>query len=251
LRARLAKSDALCSRLTRSVSPDGRMRAVGLAAILMLPASAMGADSICYGTPSNGRLDGGVQLAKSGANFEPYSSLGVAAGRTYVHSKVARVVSDAYAALARSEPKVKYVYGESGWKDGGRIKPHRTHQNGLAVDFMVPVRDAKGRSVPLPSDVWNKFGYTIEFDSKGRFEDLTIDFEAIAEHLYALHAAAKAKGIGLERVIFDPALLPKLYATRRGEFIKSNIAFMKGRAWVRHDEHYHVDFAVSCRPKKG
>ena len=116
---------------------------------------------------------------------------------------------------------------------------------------MVPVRDAKGRSVPLPSGVWNKFGYSIEFDSKGRFEDLAIDFEAIAEHLYALHAAAKAKDIGLERVIFDPVLLPRLYKTRRGEFIKSNISFMKGQAWVRHDEHYHVDFAVPCKSKKG
>jgi penicillin-insensitive murein endopeptidase len=226
------------------------MRFLGLAAILILPISAMGANSICYGTPSNGRLEGGVQLAKSGPNFEAYSSLGVAAGRTYVHSKVARVVSDAYSALARSEPKVKFVYGESGWKEGGRIKPHRTHQNGLAVDFMVPVRDAEGGSVTLPSGVWNKFGYSIEFDSKGRFEDITIDFDAIAEHLYALHAAAKANGIGLERVIFDPVLLPKLYTTRRGEFIKNNISFMKGQAWVRHDEHYHVDFAVSCKPKK-
>lgn len=227
------------------------MRALALSMIFVLPTSAIGATSICYGTPSNGRLEDGVQLAKSGSNFEPYSSLGVAAGRTYVHLKVADVVSSAYAALALSAPKVKYVYGESGWKDGGRIKPHRTHQNGLAVDFMVPVRDAQGRSVALPSGAWNKFGYSIEFDSRGRFEELSIDFEAIAEHLYALHSAAKAKGMGVERVIFDPVFLPKLYKTKRGEFIKSNISFMKGQAWVRHDEHYHVDFSVPCKPKKG
>lgn len=23
---------------------------------------------------------------------------------------------------------------------------------------------------------------------------------------------------------------------------------MKGRPWVRHDEHYHVDFALPCKP---
>jgi len=23
---------------------------------------------------------------------------------------------------------------------------------------------------------------------------------------------------------------------------------MKGRAWVRHDEHYHVDFRMTCAP---
>ena len=227
------------------------MRFFCLAAIMILPASAVAATSVCYGTPSNGRLEGGVQLAKSGANFEAYSWLGVLAGRTYVHSRVGGVVSDAYAALARSEPDTKYVYGESGWEDGGRIRPHRTHQNGLAVDFMVPVRDAEGKSVPLPSRVWNKFGYSIEFDSRGRFQDFAIDFDAIAEHLYALHTAASAKGVGLERVIFDPVLLPNLYKTRRGQFIENNINFMKGQAWVRHDEHYHVDFSVSCRPNKG
>ena len=96
----------------------------------------------------------------------------------------------------------------------------------------------------------NKFGYGIEFDSRARFENLTIDFEAIAEHLYALHQAAKAEGIGVKRAIFDPAFIPKLYETKRGDFIRANIAFMKGHAWIRHDEHYHVDFSVSCRPMK-
>lgn len=216
----------------------------------MLPACAIGAESTCYGSPSNGRLENGVQLPPSGPNFEPYSSLGVTLGRTYVHSKVAGVVSDAYSSLARSLPEVGYVYGESGWRDGGRIKPHRTHQNGLAVDFMVPVRDARGKSVALPTGPTNKFGYDIEFDLKGRFEGLTIDFEAMADHLHALHSAARARGISIDRVIFEPAFVPKLYKTKRGEFIKTNIHFMQGKAWVRHDEHYHVDFAVHCKSLK-
>ena len=27
--------------------------------------------------------------------------------------------------------------------------------------------------------------------------------------------------------------------------------FMKGKPWVRHDEHYHVDFAAPCKPHSG
>ena len=27
--------------------------------------------------------------------------------------------------------------------------------------------------------------------------------------------------------------------------------FMQGAAWVRHDEHYHVDFAVPSKPSGG
>jgi penicillin-insensitive murein endopeptidase len=29
-------------------------------------------------------------------------------------------------------------------------------------------------------------------------------------------------------------------------YLKQKLPFMKGKSWVRHDEHYHVDFAVPC-----
>ena|SRR3990167_1273736 len=221
-----------------------------LVAVLFLafPSSAIAEESTCYGTTSKGRLERGVSLPASGANFAPYSELGVGLGRTFVHSKVAPVVAAAYSSLAISRPNTTFLYGESGWAKGGRIKPHRTHQNGLAVDFMVPVLDSKGKSVPLPSSAFNKFGYDLEFDASGRHENLNIDFEAIADHLHALHGAAKQKHIGISRVIFDPAYIPKLYRTKRGAFIKRSIYFMPGHAWVRHDEHYHVDFSVPCEP---
>lgn len=211
-----------------------------------LPAHA--AESTCYGNPSKGRLDAGVQIPKSGPNFGPYSSLGVGIGRTYVHSTIAQIIAAAYASLAQSMPDATYLYGESGWASGGRIKPHRTHQNGLAVDFMVPVLDAEGRSVPLPTSVTNKFGYGIEFNDAGVYDSYTIDFEAIAEHLYEVHRASKERGVDVKRVIFEPGFLPKLYATRRGPFIKAHIHFMQGQAWVRHDEHYHIDFGLRCEP---
>jgi penicillin-insensitive murein DD-endopeptidase len=219
-------------------------------ALLMacLPLMAHASESICYGTPSKGRLEAGTQLPASGSNFVSYSALGVGLGRTYVHSKVKQVIVGAYASLAQSRPDTAFVYGESGWAAGGRIKPHRTHQNGLAVDFMVPVIDSNGKSVPLPTSALNKFGYSIEFDRTAHYKDLTIDFEAIADHLYALHQAARHNGVGISRVIFDPVFIPRLYTTKRGAFIKRRINFMQGKAWVRHDEHYHVDFFVPCRP---
>ncbi|HET8686787.1 MAG TPA: hypothetical protein VFM18_08990, partial [Methanosarcina sp.] len=45
-------------------------------------------ESTCFGTPDNGKLSNGWQLPSSGKNFEAYSSIGVAAGRNYVHSSV-------------------------------------------------------------------------------------------------------------------------------------------------------------------
>jgi penicillin-insensitive murein endopeptidase len=234
---------------------DGR--GPGLA--LLLLAGLLGAwhggaratESRCHGTVAQGRIEHSVQLPASGPNFSAYSALGVAAGRTHVHSKVAETVVSAYAALAAARPATHYVYGETGWPSGGRFRPHRTHQNGLSVDFFVPVLDAEGRSVPLPTGLGNRYGYDIEFDAGARFDGLRIDFPALSEHLYRLHLAAKADGVGLARVIFDNAYLPQLFATPRGPYLRQHLPFMKGKPWVRHDEHVHVDFSVPCTPAPG
>jgi penicillin-insensitive murein endopeptidase len=113
---------------------------------------------------------------------------------------------------------------------------------------MVPLVNDIGKSVPMPTSVLNKWGYDLEIDSLGRLEELTIDAEAMAEHIYQLHLAAKKHGAGIWRVIFDPDLQPLLHSTARWEYLSDNVQFSEKRSWVRHDEHYHVDFEVSCEP---
>lgn len=223
-------------------------RQILLVALALSASPLLAADSQCFGTTSKGRLEGGVALPRSGPNFSPYSELGVSLGRTHVHAKVAEIVAEAYAELAKQTPEVRYVYGETGWPSGGRFRPHRSHQNGLSVDFFVPVRDGSGKSVALPTSLGSKFGYDIEFDAQARWGDYQIDFNALAEHLYQLHRAATARGLGITQVIFDRPYLPRLFATPRGAWVEQHISFMKGKPWVRHDEHYHVDFAVPCKP---
>jgi len=204
--------------------------------------------STCYGTPAQGRLADGTRLPTSGNNFVAYSRMGADLGRTYVHSLVRQVVLDAYAGLAKTTPGKVYVYGETGLAHGGAISPHRSHQNGLSVDFMVPVLNDGNQSVPLPSSPSNKFGYGLEFDNQGRLPGFRIDFEAMADHLYQIAMAARRHGVTIERVIFDPPLMEKLFNSgpRRAEL--RYLPFMKAQPWVRHDEHYHIDFGVPCRP---
>lgn len=207
-------------------------------------------ESTCYGKVNSGHLENGVQLPRSGKNYSAYSDLGVSLGRTYVHSKVRDVVVGAYQALEQSAPGKSFVYGETGWKSGGQIRPHRTHQNGLSIDFMVPVIDHTGRSVPLPTSALNKFGYGINFDDQGRSGDLTIDFDAMAEHLNEIAIAAKQHNVGIALVIFDPSLAPMLFKTKRGAPLQQTLPWMKGKAWIRHDQHYHIDFSIPCAPLK-
>jgi penicillin-insensitive murein DD-endopeptidase len=206
----------------------------------------LAADSKCYGTVSKGHIEGSVKLPLYGSNFAAYSRLGALVGRTHVHSTVAEIVVAAYSAAAGADPSLTYMYGETGWPSGGRIRPHRSHQNGLSVDFFVPVRNEAGKSVTLPTGLTNKLGYDIEFDSDAKYDGYSIDFPSLAEHLYQLHVASKAKGSGISLVIFDTNYLPKLFATPRGAYLQKYLPFMKGHPWVRHDEHYHVDFAIAC-----
>ncbi len=229
------------------------VRFVGLLLILLLSATANEAlaqrahsGSRCLGTPSKGRLENGVQLPARGANYRTYGQVPWRLGRTYVHEDVRAAVLEAYAALETSQVGHVFVYGETGFFEGGPFEPHRTHQNGLSVDFMVPVR--KGAApAQLPTTPGNRFGYGVHFDRLGRSGGLAIDFEAVAAHLAELRRAAEQRGMRIEKVIFAPELRRRLRGTTRWGEIR-DLPFTKKRVWVRHDEHYHVDFATSCAP---
>ncbi|HMW73289.1 MAG TPA: penicillin-insensitive murein endopeptidase, partial [Cellvibrionaceae bacterium] len=182
-------------------------------------------ESECFGNPNNGSLKNGWQLPASGENFHAYSSIGALAGRNFVHSKVHRIVLEAYRILQETNPKIIYVYGETGFKSGGLFKPHKSHRNGLSVDFFVPVVDSKGVPAELPIGISNKLGYNLEFDSLGRSGGLSIDFESIAKHLDALFIAAKNQQSGIEVVIIDPRFRELLLATPAGAKINGKIRF--------------------------
>jgi len=223
---------------------------LGVLGNFLVPGQSLAAESTCYGTTKNGRLENGVALPTEGNNFIAYGKVPRIAGRTFVHSKVRAVVLDAYRRLETEQPGKVFKYGETGFEGGGKFKPHKTHQNGLSVDFFVPVLDREGRSSHFPTHLLNKYGYDFEFDEKGEHADYKIDFEALGAHIVALHQAARQAGAGLWRVLFAPELQPFLYASRYGAYIRKNVTIPKKKSWVRHDEHIHVDFDVPCQPNK-
>lgn len=188
------------------------------------------------------RLEAGTRLPSSGPNFETYSRVLSTVGRTHVHEKLKPVLLDSYKRLEKTEPNITWIFGESGWKNGGPFWPHRTHQNGLSVDFMVPVLE-RGTKTPtkLALSPFNLWGYSLRFDNEGLHGDVQIDFAAIISHLRALNDACDAVGLRIKRVIFEPKLLAKLRAERHFGEIR-NILFMENKAWFPHDSHYHVDF---------
>ncbi len=215
--------------------------------LLVISTNAFSNQSTCYGTTSNGRLENGQELPARGPNFETYSMMARIAGRTYVHSTVKSIIVNSYKALETEQPDKVFKYAETGFKNGGKFSPHKTHKNGLSVDFMTPVIDANGISTYFSTTAFNRFGYDVEFDKNGRFKEYTIDYAALAAHIVALHKVARSQGYDLWRVIFDPELQAELYKTKYADYLRKNINFSKKKSWVRHDEHYHVDFLVPCK----
>ncbi|WDP89102.1 MAG: penicillin-insensitive murein endopeptidase [Desulfobacter sp.] len=215
-----------------------------------MPPAIIAEESTCFGTTSNGRLENGCRLPYSGQNFKAYSRIGPVLGRTYVHCKVSEIILASYKSLSRKHPETVFVYGETGWASGGRFKPHKTHQNGLSVDFMVPVKNKSGKSVPLPTHALNKYGYGIDFNANGFCKELglSIDFDAVNAHILSLKQVADSHKVRIWRVIFAPDLQPHLQKAKGWALIKGKVSFSKKRSWVRHDDHYHVDFDIPCNP---
>ncbi len=199
--------------------------------------------ALSYGQGSCGKLSGGTALPCSGPNFEACSVLACALGRNYLHPLATETLLEAYSTLAKQPSSRRWQYGDLGFQNGGRLRPHRTHQSGRAADFFVPVVDAAGAPALVPISATNRFGYGVEFSENGRLGELRIDWHALTDHLLALEAAGRARGVGLERIILAPELRDLLLgADPRAARFRDR--FMKGPAWVRHDEHYHVDFSL-------
>ena len=241
------------TQLSSGVSHQEDMKIAALIVTLMIsaPSIAIAVESKCYGTTNNGRLEDSVKLPEEGHNYRAYSKLASIFRRTYVHSKVKAIILGAYEDLETSTPDIVYVFGETGWPSGGRFKPHKTHQNGLSVDFMVPLIDEAGKPVQIKTNALNKYGYNIEFDAEGKDGKTRIDYESMASHIYSLHLAALSYEANISRIYFHPELQKYLFDTKHGKYLKENIKFSTKPSWVRHDDHYHVDFDVKCKPNDG
>jgi penicillin-insensitive murein endopeptidase len=216
-------------------------------AALVTLALGTAAESVSRGTPASGSLENGVSFPARGAGFVTYSRLGYLLGRQYVHSRVRDALVATFASLQAAQPRRVFVLGETGLAKGGPFPPHRTHQNGLSVDVFMPVRDRNGQPAPMPTAPWNKFGYALEFDARGRGDQLDVDFPSVAELLVELDRQASRHGLAIERVIVAPEYVPRVLSSGAGGIEKLSSRMMRTPAWVRHDEHVHVDFRLAAQ----
>jgi len=137
---------------------------------------------------------------------------------------------------------------ECGLREGGKTLIHKTHQNGLSVDLMVPKKNTAGDQVRR-YDWIGMLHYLLEFTDEGKlaFDSSThLDFENLGSLVVALDDAAKKNGLRIKMVILKIELKDDFYATSTGKEIKHRGIYLAQSLppWTNrmHDDHIHVDF---------
>lgn len=202
------------------------------------------------GTVSNGELINGKLIPFKGSNYEYFSEESYLAGRAFLNDKVLNTLLTSYLNLENSLPNKLFYVMECANAHGGKLAPHRTHQNGTSVDFMMPV--LKNGKPYSGLDTLGIEHYFLKFDNEGKYKEdqsITIDFNLVAKHILELEKTAKLNGIRIKKVIINTNLKDELFATPNGKKLKSSGIYIVKKLSVLtnslHVDHYHIDFEVN------
>ena len=206
--------------------------------------------SISSGLVSKGKLEHGKLFPFKGNNYQYFDKASYLASRAFVNSRVLKTTLATYAVLETMLPDRIFGLMECSHPNGGELVPHRTHQNGLSIDFMSPLqKDGK----PYHGlDDMGAFHYFMDFTDDGVYDKdstVSIDFETIVIHILELQKQAKKYGLRIKKVLLKTQLRDELYATTSGEKLReSDIYVVKALTPLinkLHDDHYHIDFEVT------
>jgi penicillin-insensitive murein endopeptidase len=199
------------------------------------------------GSHGDGQLQNGNLMPFRGDNFTYFDEVSYKSGRAFMNDKAKKAVIHAYGQLAKTIPDRHFYLMECSNEHGGEMFPHKTHQNGLSVDFMMPLlKDGKAFT---GLDTIGADHYWLSFDNEGRFDNdksITVDFNTIARHILILNKSAAKFGVKVKKVIIKIEFKDELFATEYGKQLKSSGIYVVQKLSplinALHDEHYHIDF---------
>lgn len=202
-----------------------------------------------HGTVQKGSLENGKLIPYSGDNFSYFDTTSYLNGRAFVHGKLYHTIIDSYKDVQSAFPEHNFVLMECSNKNGGKIWPHRTHQNGLSVDFGMPLYKSNSHFDSL--DLIGPSHYFLEFDDDGRWienKKVNINFEIVAKHILTLQKVGKEQGINVKKVIIKTELKDDLFAGKYGKKLQTSGIYVVKRLEPLinrlHDDHYHIDFEI-------
>lgn len=200
------------------------------------------------GTVGKGQLVNGRRFPFRGDNYRYFSRMSFTFfNRAWVHEKVLDISLAAYGEMERQLPTQDFLIMECSHKEGGRMWPHRTHQNGTSIDFGTPLlKNGKPYYLHHHFGVWH---YMMAFDKYGisnANSNISIDFETMGKHILALDKTARQRGMYIKKVIFKIDLKDDFFASKSGKKVKKKGIYFAQRLPEQidnlHDEHYHIDF---------
>lgn len=203
--------------------------------------------SVSKGSVSSGSLIHGKLFPYRGDNFIYFDRESYLEGRAFLHEAVRDIILEVYDTLKYQTPTRFYNIMECSNEHGGDLFPHRTHQNGLSVDFMMPL--LKNGKPYYGLDTIGINHYYLNFNDSGAYANdpsIKIDFNLIAKHILLLDKTARKYNMAISKVIIKIELKDELFSTPYGKLLeKSGIYVVKGLSPLinsLHDEHYHIDF---------
>jgi penicillin-insensitive murein endopeptidase len=205
--------------------------------------------SIAHGSVSKGSIENSSLLPFSGANYRYFDTTSYLSGRGFSHRKVVETLLATYADLEKLIPERMFFVMECSNKEGGKLFPHRTHQNGLSVDLMMP--KLKNGKPDYSLDDRGGLHYLLEFDKDGKYSEdheISLDFNTIALHILTLEKQARQHGLKIQKVIINTNLKDEVFASNYGDELKrSGIYLVQNLSKLIndiHDDHFHVDFEL-------
>lgn len=206
-------------------------------------------NSISEGTPGDGTLENGKIIPFYGDNFRYYSETSYLNGRAFVHHDLKALVLESYQDLHKKFPPERFGIMECSKKCGGKMSGHRTHQNGLSIDFMSPLKQNNASYYDL--DYIGGSHYQLAFNDDGELisdTTISIDFEKMGQHILALYNKAAKHHLKIKKIILKMELKDDLYKTVSGQKIKEEKIYitmnLPPEVNSSHDDHYHIDFEI-------
>lgn len=199
------------------------------------------------GSVSNGKLENGKLMPFFGKNYTYFDKDSYLGARAFTNEKVLRIILDSYYKLQLEFPNRHFFLMELSNRNGGGIFPHKTHQNGLSTDFMMP--KLKNDTPYYGLDTLGKDHYELTFNDNGEYSEdhsVKIDFNLIARHILLLNQEANKIGYRITKVIIKIEYKDSLFSTEFGKkLLESDIYIVKKLSNLvnnLHDDHYHIDF---------
>jgi penicillin-insensitive murein endopeptidase len=201
------------------------------------------------GSVSRGSLQNGTLIPFSGSNFMYFDTASYLSGRAFTNHLVAQTVINTFKTFELNGEKRKFSIMEFSNEHGGKMFPHRTHQNGMSVDMMMPLmKDGKPY---YDLDDLGAMHYLLEFNKEGQYINdttISIDFEMVANEINQMRIEAEKLGLKITKVIFNTDLRDELFATTHGQLFATNGPYITRNLEPvindLHDDHFHVDFEI-------